>query len=458
MLSDFESGIMTTGGLKANTVFGNTSATSVDTGSTSFLTDFSQSTSGGVIDTNDVDAIAEAEVYIAYGRDAQAEEILKDAISKEPQRYELHLKLLEMYAASKNMSAFETVSGELYTTLGADDPTWSKVAAIGAKLEPDNPLYQMSESAGSATAAAAEPVATPAATEPDAPVASTEGDLDASDFAEAPLASEEDLNFSLGEEPNQPAADNLGAGVATAAVTGAAAAAAADMMGDASASLDVDESVLNVKETDFDINNLGEEPSVAEPELNEPDFANTLPSLDFPETEANLEAEAAEVKAPSAETSAQLGEEALNMDFGEDPTSGADLTMPDAPEATDLAMPSDLSLDMPDGADNAMTELTASLETPAAESAPESVEFDMGTLEGAVESMESADEPVVDSEPNSLNLSELSLEEVETKLELVAAYIDMDDSEGAQELLEEVIKEGGGDQRKRAEALLTTLK
>ncbi len=94
-LADFERGIMTSGGLKANTVFGNTSGSSVDTGDTSFLTDFSQSANGGMIDTHDVDPIAEAEVYMAYGRDAQAEEILKDAIAKEPKRYELHLKLLE---------------------------------------------------------------------------------------------------------------------------------------------------------------------------------------------------------------------------------------------------------------------------------------------------------------------------------------------------------------------------
>ena len=42
-LADFEQGIMTSGGLKANTVFGNTASSSVDTGDTSFLTDFSQS-------------------------------------------------------------------------------------------------------------------------------------------------------------------------------------------------------------------------------------------------------------------------------------------------------------------------------------------------------------------------------------------------------------------------------
>jgi pilus assembly protein FimV len=47
--------------------------------------------------------------------------------------------------------------------------------------------------------------------------------------------------------------------------------------------------------------------------------------------------------------------------------------------------------------------------------------------------------------------------EVETKLELVTAYIEMDDKEGAKELLAEVMKEGGSGQRKRAEELLAKL-
>ena len=48
-------------------------------------------------------------------------------------------------------------------------------------------------------------------------------------------------------------------------------------------------------------------------------------------------------------------------------------------------------------------------------------------------------------------------EEVETKLELVAAYIDMEDKDGAKELLEEVLKEGSLSQRKRADQILASL-
>ncbi len=47
--------------------------------------------------------------------------------------------------------------------------------------------------------------------------------------------------------------------------------------------------------------------------------------------------------------------------------------------------------------------------------------------------------------------------EMETKLELAAAYIDMEDKDGAKELLEEVLKEGSLSQRKRADQMLSSL-
>ena len=48
-------------------------------------------------------------------------------------------------------------------------------------------------------------------------------------------------------------------------------------------------------------------------------------------------------------------------------------------------------------------------------------------------------------------------EEVDTKLDLVTAYLDMGDSEGARELLEEVLKEGGPKQKARAQELYSSL-
>ncbi len=109
---------------------------------TSFLSDFSAS-SGDMIDTHEVDPIAEADVYLAYGRHAQAVDILKEAIQKSPHRYELHLKLLEIYSELKNISAFEVLAGELFSQLGSSDPIWSTVTTLGLKIDPENKLYQV---------------------------------------------------------------------------------------------------------------------------------------------------------------------------------------------------------------------------------------------------------------------------------------------------------------------------
>ena len=55
----------------------------------------------------EVDPIAEADVYMAYGRDAQAEEILKEALQKDSNRIAVHAKLLEIYANRKDTKSFE---------------------------------------------------------------------------------------------------------------------------------------------------------------------------------------------------------------------------------------------------------------------------------------------------------------------------------------------------------------
>jgi len=112
----------------------------VDTGNSSFLTDFDK-TGPGTIDTDEVDPVAEAEVYIAYGRDAQAEEILKEAMARDSSRTEIPLKLLEIYHARKSATAFETVAKELKAKAGDDSPAWQKAAAMGAQIDPNNPLY-----------------------------------------------------------------------------------------------------------------------------------------------------------------------------------------------------------------------------------------------------------------------------------------------------------------------------
>jgi pilus assembly protein FimV len=156
-----EESIMTGGDVRPNTVIGDAAGGSVNTGDTSFLTDFSQA-GLGTIDTHDVDPIAEAEVYMAYGRDAQAEEILKEAINKNPDRHEIRVKLLEIYAARRNTAAFESVAGELFAALGSKpSPLWDRACEMGRSIDPTNPLYGGVQS-GAQPAAAATVAATAA--------------------------------------------------------------------------------------------------------------------------------------------------------------------------------------------------------------------------------------------------------------------------------------------------------
>ncbi len=109
-------------------------------GNSSFLSDFDK-VGAGNIDTDEVDPVAEADVYIAYGRDAQAEEILKEAMVKDSSRYEIPLKLLEIYSNRKSAQAFETVAKTLHGSIGAQHPLWAKVAEMGRKLDATNALY-----------------------------------------------------------------------------------------------------------------------------------------------------------------------------------------------------------------------------------------------------------------------------------------------------------------------------
>ena len=157
-----EDSIMGGGDVNPSSVIGAASGGSVNTGDTSFLTDFSQA-GLGTIDTHDVDPIAEAEVYMAYGRDVQAEEILKEAINKNPDRHEIRTKLLEIYAARHNTVAFEAVAGELFAALGAKpSPLWDKASEMGRSIDPTNPLYGGVKSSGASATETATVAATAA--------------------------------------------------------------------------------------------------------------------------------------------------------------------------------------------------------------------------------------------------------------------------------------------------------
>lgn len=99
-----------------------------------------ESTVAGPGTVDEVDPLQEAEVYLTYRRDAQAEEVLKEALAKTPKRPELYLKLLEVYSMRQDKAQFEETARRLQA-IAAGTPHWEKALAMGLALDPTNPLY-----------------------------------------------------------------------------------------------------------------------------------------------------------------------------------------------------------------------------------------------------------------------------------------------------------------------------
>ncbi|MCF6236447.1 MAG: hypothetical protein L3J70_08795 [Gammaproteobacteria bacterium] len=96
----------------------------------------------------EIDPIDEADVYIAYRRYPQAEDLLKEAIQIDPDRNELHVKLLEIYAATGEQDAF-IVQAELLneSIRPGEDRLWSEVSSMASKVCPGHALFQNGEQA-----------------------------------------------------------------------------------------------------------------------------------------------------------------------------------------------------------------------------------------------------------------------------------------------------------------------
>ncbi len=90
----------------------------------------------------DVDPVAEADVYLAYGRDLQAEEILKEAMRSNPERMAIRTKLLEVYAKRRDTKGFEMLATQLFGLTRGEGEDWAKAQELGLQIDPDNPLFQ----------------------------------------------------------------------------------------------------------------------------------------------------------------------------------------------------------------------------------------------------------------------------------------------------------------------------
>jgi pilus assembly protein FimV len=246
----------------------------------------------------DVDPVAEADVYLAYGRDLQAEEILKEAMRSTPTRVAIHNKLLEIYAKRRDARAFEVVATEAFGLTQGQGPEWDRACELGKELDPSNPLYQPGGKPVSKTGAVESPTGVGVNTMPFASstLAQTSGGP-SSGMGDLDL----DLDFSLDDTPadaHSPAASAAGSqdavlsDMADLQVTDALTSQPSETSGPSSMSMDFD--------------------------------------LDFPSQPANLQAPSAGESAPAL----AAAPEAPTFDLSEEtPDFGLDMDLPDAAPA-----------------------------------------------------------------------------------------------------------------------------
>ena len=492
----------------------------------------------------DADVIAEAETYIAYGRHDQAAQVLETAISREPSRTDLRLKLLEVYADNQDRAAFEKQYGEVEalddeTALQQADSLKERLEEAEAMPSIDDLESQLRSDSFGGVAAGAYNQQDEVASEEEAEVrddsASDEDWVLSDELKEDEFEASKDdvLENEFGElesnvtEETSSREDLIEYDLSGISKADSDADDAEDTLGEetdfSSLEMDLESESAETKSDDA----LGEEDLSLDFEIEEPKESADLSEDDLdldldlgesleselesepePESELNLETELESIA--DLESTEEKDEEALSLDDDQldtDLESGIDgldesfldeldAELEKAEEESDSAdldlnesSLDDLELDVSDEDLALMEEFSEVDKAAEPEESGASLDEELG-LEDAFEDLE-ADADASDDEANvpslepeepsdpvtesgarpstALDIDDSDLgddddfdflagtDEAATKLDLARAYIEMGDSDGARDILEEVALEGNDEQKTEAQELLKNL-
>jgi pilus assembly protein FimV len=412
-------------------------------------------------ESDEMDVLAEADVYLAYRRFDKAIELLNGALQNEPERNDYKLKLLEVYAESKDIDGFISQAEQLYAAVGTQGgPVWDKVVKMGRRLTPDHPLFSGTDIPGdvdgddSATnidddghmamdftsnrdTADDEPVAV----ESDTAIEDGFGDIESLDFTEDDAVSDslddDALNFDLGgdsDESGTTTIDDDAEDISSPAKT------ESEPQGEHQNTAGKGPS--NV--IDFEAGLLSTPAKAAAHETATPETGDFGNAIDF---EAGLSAaeKVVEKDASPATDNVDYSDNVLEFDHG--PAN-------DESDVADQATGNDRPAD----GDVAETEVAAVLQEDETRiddaqgtDAP-GTDDDIDWLSNIDDDLSQDGDAVTDADAVEDLIS--SGDEVDTKLDLAKAYIDMDDKESARGILDEVVTEGSDDQKREAEQLI----
>ncbi|MNZ23063.1 hypothetical protein D3C78_401660 [compost metagenome] len=421
--------------------------------------------------------LAEVEQCVAEGRLNRATDLLEPVVAAAPQRDDLRLKLMDVYARQGDQSAFV----EQERKLPASEPNSAAVAglkerypamlglaaaglgaaALAAEMDEQYVQELLQDQPETPVVADVAPEEEPAfepevALEPEAvvqaepeavlePEVDLDAELDAFDEVptlDAPGLDEQDLDsaFDLSLGDDLPEQDPLAAPL-------------------------LDESVA-------------QQPGVDEPVLDEP-VLETAQTEDEPfAVDAELQADAdAEFEAMLAQAEPQPAVDLSDFDLDiSEPVAPA---APAAVDETPVDVAAELAAFDSEPAFDPLSEfdlpsdfdLSLSLEddSPAAKSFASELNDVNAELDKLSQSLESpslephftSEDAIAQPEPEPLDDLDFDFfsgsDEVATKLDLARAYIDMGDNQGARDILDEVVKDGDDSQRQEAEDMLSRL-
>ncbi|WP_336885055.1 FimV/HubP family polar landmark protein [Candidatus Methylomicrobium oryzae] len=376
-------------------------------GESSFLSEFTPSDFDAFdSDQGEIDPISEADVYLAYGRYQQAEELMRNAVTNYPDRDECKLKLLEIYYAAENKSGFEAFAKELSAAgKGQDNVFWGKAAEMGREICPDSALFALQSAPASNTDG------------------SVTGKTEAVSLAKQDVPGQDDFDMPFDADFEPAAFDTSEFDASFTKISESPQASAP---------------VVDQDFADFDLEGFSfdETAEQDEPRNNESiDFdLDKLPGLAGESEVQESQADSADLQfSPAADK--EFDFEPLDFDTG---FSAAEKNKQDD-EILALAIEDQFNLTKE--ADDDKPEIALGDDF--------NFDFDFSTLGND----EAEDDPL-----EMTGVADLTdMDELETKLDLARAYRDMGDNESARDIVSEVLEKGSAEQKKLAQVLLNEL-
>lgn len=401
-------------------------------GESSFLSEFTPSDFDAFdTDQHEVDPISEADVYLAYGRYQQAEELIRHAISDAPDNNVLKLKLLEIFYANENKEAFEQYVSELKRSGKQEDQDfWAKVNEMSNEISPGNGMPSSGLPSRNETVADID-FGTDFTSELD-----SLAEMEPDDASFSPVESKEDDAFDFDlpvfDKTDLKTPDNL-----------------------------KDENVTDADEGldfDFNLSEFEEIDSISEAKKSQDKTEIQDNSIEFDFTAIS---DSSESDSTQDDASYAADIESFDFDFSIPELDSSDAKSP-APKV-DVKLPPDLDFDLFDTPDFSKKEspeesngLNLSDDSVANENEQFDFNFNFDFDEDKKPNKVSEDESV--SLDLDFGVSDLTdMDEFETKIDLARAYIDMGDAEAAMGLANEVVLNGNPEQKKQAQAILDKL-